>query len=158
MNVRDGVPDRVLIKLYDKHNGNFAAMGRESGISRERVRQRMNRLGYNSASYKGSGKVIAKEVRKYAKQGMTMQEIATKLNKSYGYIVKIAACNNITTVKPKRKLKYPNEVLIKLYKKCKGSYKRMAEELELKESTISKLMSHRNLNIKYPGMGRCRLL
>lgn len=133
-----------------KEGKTFAEIGRKYNISRERVRQLLDREGVNSPLTR----------KDFSRFEYLKELLKTKTYKEVSALTKYSTTRLGQIRKkyfPEQKLirrrtntkKYKVEYLIELYNKCNGSYKMMGEILNLKKSAISSVMHRYGLDKEY---------
>lgn len=131
---------RSLQELYDFHNGNFSAIAREVGLSREAVR-----LWYKKLGLTGTGKRLNKaEVEKIKSQKFTRYEICKILKRNPGTISKYSEGVKL----PHGNLKYSNEQIFNALRNSNGNITSAAKDLGTIFSSLSRLLKNRGISAK----------
>lgn len=143
-----------FLKIYEKHKGNLAGVGRHFGFSRERARQIAARYGL-----KGKGWALRRiyleksELNRLALLNYSIKEAALffKVSRSllgreakkFGITFRNAMLRGLT-----------NEQLIQLYERYKGDYVKMAASINVHYTVLWAKMQRRGLRGKYPPKGK----
>lgn len=144
-------PLKEMIILYKKLDRSYVAVARAMGCSRELVRQKLSPLGLVSSRL--SHVELSHLMRTLYESGVSIVDIAKKMK-----CTEVAVRNRLKSLNMelRRQTKYDPVVLVKLYKRHKGNYSQMAEEMDLPSSSVFWQMDYHGLREKYPAMGRSK--
>lgn len=137
-----------VIESYHRNYKKHAAVARELGISRERVRQLLTPIGLLSETNYKNVSILREN------QNKTARELSTKLGVKPETIRILAKKEGLKIARSTKPVKYSNSELIQLWEKFEGHYSKIAQHFGVKQPNISRLFKDRGLAEKYPSKGR----